>query len=458
MIALVMFVYTMSIAQAAVMGEILPAETVTGSVAKSQTDTYTFSGNEGDTVIIRLVGTNNGYFDASIDLYAPDNVLETTVSSNTPQVTLENYQLLQTGTYTIVVKEVDGDHSSDYALSLLTIPGPIVSEQDHDGGSIRSAETKGGIIDLADTDVYTFTANAGDRVLIRLVGTNNGYFDARIDLYAPDNIRETTVTSNTPQITLENYQLLQSGTHTIVVQEFNGDNASNYELSLLKIPGPVVSEQDLDGGNILCGDTKNGIIDLADTDAYTFTAAVGHTVVIRLVGINNGYFDARIDLYAPDGARETNVYSNTPHITLENYQLLQTGTYTIVVHEFNGDNASDYELSLSKIPCAPCTDIDGDGYAIEGGECGPIDCVDDNFSTNPGAEEIYDDGIDNDCDGLTDSDDSDSTGDGSDDSSGNGDGGDGNNGTTDGNGSTEDGSAGGGSGGGSGCFINSIWY
>ena len=49
-----------------------------------------------------------------------------------------------------------------------------------------------------------------------------------------------------------------------------------------------------------------------------------------------------------------------------------------------------------------CTDNDGDNYAIEGGDCGPIDCDDRNADIKPGAVELCDDLIDNDCDQLID--------------------------------------------------------
>lgn len=54
-------------------------------------------------------------------------------------------------------------------------------------------------------------------------------------------------------------------------------------------------------------------------------------------------------------------------------------------------------------PTAPaCTDSDGDTYAVEGGNCGPVDCNDANAAVNPGAAENCTDNIDNNCNGLID--------------------------------------------------------
>lgn len=49
-----------------------------------------------------------------------------------------------------------------------------------------------------------------------------------------------------------------------------------------------------------------------------------------------------------------------------------------------------------------CTDEDQDGFAADGGSCGPRDCRDSDPHINPGAGEICDDGIDNNCNGLVD--------------------------------------------------------
>jgi hypothetical protein len=51
----------------------------------------------------------------------------------------------------------------------------------------------------------------------------------------------------------------------------------------------------------------------------------------------------------------------------------------------------------------PCADLDGDGYlpcdcAPEGTPAGTLDCNDADPEVHPGAEEICDDGVDQDCD------------------------------------------------------------
>ena len=65
--------------------------------------------------------------------------------------------------------------------------------------------------------------------------------------------------------------------------------------------------------------------------------------------------------------------------------------------EICGDGI-DQDCSGADLACeVTCTDVDGDGYFVEGGDCGAVDCDDSDTSVNPGATEICD-SQDNDCD------------------------------------------------------------
>jgi hypothetical protein len=79
---------------------------------------------------------------------------------------------------------------------------------------------------------------------------------------------------------------------------------------------------------------------------------------------------------------------------------IPAGNYYIVVDGYNGD-WGPYDLTVTCTECAGCTDGDEDGwwgYNASSCPCGS-DCNDSDPSRNPGAKEICDDSIDQDCDG-----------------------------------------------------------
>ena len=99
--------------------------------------------------------------------------------------------------------------------------------------------------------------------------------------------------------------------------------------------------------------------------------------------------------------------------------------------EICGDGKDNDQDGMVDEDCPTCTDADGDEYFAESG-CGTaVDCDDNDPSINPGftidcgSDNVFGDGIDNDCDGLIDedckSDDGDDTGNDDDDVNDNGD-------------------------------------
>jgi len=89
-----------------------------------------------------------------------------------------------------------------------------------------------------------------------------------------------------------------------------------------------------------------------------------------------------------------NIYHST---TVFGLQDGQTYRYYVRCQDTNNNvNNNDYIITFSIAQPLICTDSDNDGYSVEGGACGPIDCNDNNQNIYPGAIEICNN-IDDDC-------------------------------------------------------------
>ena len=71
-----------------------------------------------------------------------------------------------------------------------------------------------------------------------------------------------------------------------------------------------------------------------------------------------------------------------------------------VAPEFCGDGLDNNCNGLTDESCPECNDFDGDGFYAQLG-CGFVDCADNNPAVSPGAQEVCD-GFDNDCDAIID--------------------------------------------------------
>lgn len=318
-------------------------------------DLYTFTAYEGDTVIIQMSETQpSSLWEPQIELYSPSDSSPEVVVSGGDSAILNGHRLARPGQYVIAAREAGGDRALDYSLSLLVIPGPTVSQADMEGGPIVSGETKTGVINpSSDTDAFTFSAEAGDTVIIQIseimpstLGT------VQVDLFGPGGGQpEASAWGNYSGI-LEGHQLAESGQYTIVARERGADYYPGYSLSLLVIPGPATSCQDPDGGPILSGQTKSGVLSQrSDTDAFTFTAQAGSSVIIQMSeAIPSSIYEPMITLYGPGGGPPLVSASGEYSASLEGYEITATGQYTIIARDQGADDAFGYSLSLTVLP------------------------------------------------------------------------------------------------------------
>ncbi|NJN48007.1 MAG: peptidase, partial [Candidatus Competibacteraceae bacterium] len=141
------------------------------------------------------------------------------------------------------------------------------------GGVISDAISTPG-----ELDSYTFFANAGESVQIRVADTSNSAFRPRVFLYRPDGSEVTNTNDfSVAQIICPSGKCTidATGTYTVVVADWTS-NTGTYDIYFTRAPGAN------EGGALINGGVISGQIDLGELDSYTFFANAGESVQIRV--------------------------------------------------------------------------------------------------------------------------------------------------------------------------------
>jgi len=324
-------------------------ETVQCSIVSAgETDTYTFTANAGDKVLVRA-SKSSGSLWPGIKVFS--GVTELCQAGSSVTAEIASCSLPSPGTYTIQVRDgFNGTYTGDYYLYLQRLNNP------GNPTAITFAQTlSGSIITPAEMDTYTFTASADDKVLVR-VSKSSGSLWAGVRIYGPDG---TKVCEAGSSVTAEiaGCTLSSTGTYTILVYDgFNGTYTGDYYLYLQRLNNP---------GNptaITFAQTLSGsIITPAEMDTYTFTASADDKVLVR-VSKSSGNLWAGVRIYSPGGTKLCEA-GNSVTAEIASCTLSSTGTYTILVYDgFNGTYTGDYYLYLQRL------NNPGNAVPIEHGE------------------------------------------------------------------------------------------
>ena len=236
--------------------------------------------------------------------------------------------------------------------------------------------TDGCIIDeIGDLDRFLFNGVDGDKVRLRVSEIDAADFEVYV--YDPDNLEVLHLTTSN---NIDHYlDLEKTGEYDLLLNEW-GNNAANrrYYLQIEKIVPDYVPLISYD-----C-DVIESIVPRTDTDFLRFRGAQGSRINVLINEIEALDFDAQI--YGPDGVStiyddQTSANINTTH------DLTETGDYVIAVAEWGGNVPSGRRYRVQvHCPLGGCPQDPTEGPA------GNLSCSD---------------GVDNDCDKLTDEEDPD---------------------------------------------------
>jgi hypothetical protein len=327
--------------------------THTGTIDAGDLDVWTVTANSGDALIVRMgeVTDTSGNFTPWVRIYSPTGALLD--SGFAAQVGEVAVTATNSGTFMVVVGDANGALSGTgtYRLTLAKTGDPVVVSAGDQGGPMTNGVTHTGTILTGDLDLWTFSANSGDSLVVRVgeIVDASGNFEPWIRLYSP--LGKLLGSAFGPLAAEIAVTATNSGTFLLVMGDGNGafSGSGDYRLTLAKTGDPVLVSAGDDGGPMTNGVMHTGTIVTGDLDLWTFSASIGDSIVARIGEITDtNAFTPWLRLYGPNGKLlDSGFGSSVGEVTTT---ATNSGTFLLVASDANGafSGSGDYRLTLAK--------------------------------------------------------------------------------------------------------------
>jgi hypothetical protein len=257
--------------------------TLLGSISSAgETNTWTFTATAGESLVIRAGETAATPFVPWVRLYGPDGAqLDADFNAAAAEVTV---RATNSGTFSVTVNDGSNgrNQTGNYRISLAKTGSPLMISPSDEGGALTNGTTYLATIDVGDIDAWSFTANAGETVVVRIgEATASSPLLPWLRLYGPNGVPlDADFNAAAAEVTA---RATNSGTFLVVVADGNNGigGSGNYRISLAKTGSAETISSSDEGGALTNGTSYQAAIDTGDVDAWTFTANAGESIVVR---------------------------------------------------------------------------------------------------------------------------------------------------------------------------------
>jgi hypothetical protein len=249
------------------------------------------------------------------------------------------YTATNSGTFVVLVSSYYREGVGTYALHLAQFPEAFIVPSGEEGGPMATGGNYSGTLTLGDQDMWSFTANAGDTIVLRLGSSG---FEGNLNLYGPNGALLKTAGGNSTDWALA-YTATNSGTFGVLVSSYYREGVGTYVLHLARFPdGSIVPSGDL-GGGMTGAASYAGTVNLGDLDVWTFTACTGDLISLRL---NTTNFEGNLNLYGPNGALLKTAGGNSTTWSLT-YTATNCGSFAVLVSSYYPEGTGTYGLTAN---------------------------------------------------------------------------------------------------------------
>lgn len=322
-------------------GDLINGAATPGQIAKGDLDLWRFDANAGDNISVRIGASALRPW---LRLYGPTGALfrESFAGTSAENDTLVSGRATNSGTFLVVAQSYYPSLSSPYTLTLARMPGSYVVSPGDEGGALANGIAHPATNSLGDLDVWTFSANTGDYLALRV-----GAPDYRpwIQLYGPSGVlvQEALGATSAHRDAAIYVQATNSGTFTVLEQSVYADGVGPYTLNFARFPGAYSVSPGDEGGRLTNGVSYDATIFLGDLDVWNFAACKGYAFTLSLQKLGGAAFTPRLRLFARNGALLATA-QNASTLTL-NYPGTNSGNYSVLIDGAAMNDSGTYRLT-----------------------------------------------------------------------------------------------------------------
>jgi hypothetical protein len=318
-----------------------PPATFVGTFGPGRSASMTFEAQVGQSVVIRAVAPLPAGFELGLAVDDPGG--QNLGSGAGQHVATFSFRAHTTGTYTLTL--FDASHAAhsigeSFAVYLVIAPGTDT------GGALAPGGMVAAHLDEGALDSYTFEAEVGQGIALRMTDIAGGPLAPKITVYDP--LGAVAASATATDVAAVAFQAQLSGAYTVVLGDSSPDltAAGDYDLYFTIAPGADK------GGALAPGGMVAAHLDEGALDSYTFAANAGQTIVLQMTDLAGGPLAPRITVYDPTGAIAATGKAND--VAAVTFQAPSNGTYTVVLADSSDGFVAtgDYELYFIAAPGA----------------------------------------------------------------------------------------------------------
>ncbi len=321
------------------------AQVQSGSIGSAtQSNAYTFSANANDVFNFTLI-TTSGSLLPCMQIYnsAGAPVANGGTCPGYGTVGLSGFAVPSAGTYSVIIWDFHDAATGNYNIFQERTdgpPNPITLPFDTVSTGTISAE--------AQTNSYTFSANANDILDFTVVATSSttGTLLPCIQVYtaAGAAVANGGTCPGYGTIGVSGLSIPTAGTYSLLIWDFHDSSTGDYNIFLQRTDNPVGSV------SLPLGQVQTGNIGSAtQSNAYTFSANVGDVFNFTMVTTSGNLLPC-IEVYNSAG-KPVASGSNCPGygtIELNGVAVPSAGTYSAIVWDFHDAGTGNYSLFLER--------------------------------------------------------------------------------------------------------------